>query len=90
MRINREVYLQALIDRMHNGLIKVITGIWRCGKSYLLFEIFRDYLKSTGVDDTHIIAIELDKRQNTKYHNPDVILDYIESQITRKGNYYVF
>ena len=90
MRINREIYLQALIDRMHNGMIKVITGIRRCGKSYLLFEIFKDYLKSTGVDDSHIIAIELDKRQNVKYHNPDVILEYIESQITKKGNYYVF
>lgn len=90
MRINRGIYLQALIDRMHNGMIKVITGIRRCGKSYLLFEIFKDYLKSTGVDDSHIIAIELDKRQNVKYHNPDVILEYIESQITKKGNYYVF
>ena len=90
VRINRGIYLQALIDRMHNGMIKVITGIRRCGKSYLLFEIFKDYLKSTGVDDSHIIAIELDKRQNVKYHNPDVILEYIESQITKKGNYYVF
>lgn len=90
MRINREIYLQALIDRMHNGMIKVITGIRRCGKSYLLFEIFRDYLKSTGVDDSHIIAIELDKRQNMKYHDPDVILEFIESQITKKGNYYIF
>ena len=90
VRINREIYLQALIDRMHNGMIKVITGIRRCGKSYLLFEIFKDYLKSTGVNDSHIIAIELDKRQNVKYHNPDVILEYIESQITKKGNYYVF
>lgn len=90
MRINREIYLQALIDRMHNGMIKVITGIRRCGKSYLLFEIFRDYLKSTGVDDSHIIAIELDKRQNMKYHDPDVILEFIESQVTKKGNYYVF
>lgn len=90
VRINREIYLQALIDRMHNGMIKVITGIRRCGKSYLLFEIFKDYLKTTGVNDSHIIAIELDKRQNVKYHNPDVILEYIESQITKKGNYYVF
>ena len=90
MRINREIYLQALIDRMHNGMIKVITGIRRCGKSYLLFEIFRDYLKSTGVDDSHIIAIELDKRQNMKYHDPDMILEFIESQITKKGIYYVF
>lgn len=90
MRINREIYLQALIDRMHNGMIKVITGIRRCGKSYLLFEIFKDYLKTTGVDDSHIIAIELDKRQNMKYHDPDVILEFIESQVTKKGNYYVF
>ena len=90
MRIQRELYLQALIDRMHNGMIKVITGIRRCGKSYLLFNIFKDYLLLSGVKEDHIIAIELDKRQNMKYRDPDVILDYIESRINKRGNYYIF
>ena len=60
MEIKRDLYLQKLINRMHNGMIKVITGIRRSGKSYLLFRIFRNYLKSQGVADDHIIAIELD------------------------------
>lgn len=78
MRIERKEYLQALIDRMHNGMIKVITGIRRCGKSYLLFEIFRDYLISSKVKEDHIISIELDMRKNKKYHDPDAILEHIE------------
>ena len=59
MEIKRDIYLQKLINRMHNGMIKVITGIRRSGKSYLLFNIFRNYLKTQGVADDHIIAIEL-------------------------------
>lgn len=67
MEIKRDIYLQKLINRMHNGMIKVITGIRRSGKSYLLFTIFRNYLKSQGVADDHIIAIELDTFENEKY-----------------------
>ena len=55
MEIKRDLYLKKLIDRQHNGMIKVITGMRRSGKSYLLFNIFQDYLKSHGVDDQHII-----------------------------------
>ena len=64
MEIKRDRYLQQLIDRMHNGMIKVITGIRRSGKSYLVFRIFRDYLIDLGVDGSHIITIELDQRKN--------------------------
>ena len=88
MEIKRDKYLQDLIDRMHNGMIKVVTGIRRCGKSYLLFEIFRKYLREQGVPDEHIIAIELDQRKNRKYRNPDTILDYIDSLIKDDSNKY--
>ncbi len=89
MEIKRERYLKALIERMHNGMIKVITGIRRCGKSYLIFKIFKDYLFEQGIDESHIIAIELDQRKNKTYRNPDAILDYIESLIMDKEKYYV-
>lgn len=89
MIIKREKYLQALIDRMHNGMIKVITGIRRSGKSYLVFQIFRDYLERNGVNADHIITIELDQRKNKQYRNPDIILDYIDSLITDKEDYYI-
>lgn len=89
MRIKRERYLNALIERMHNGMIKVVTGIRRCGKSYLIFKIFRDYLLEQGVDERHIIAIELDQRKNKAYRDPDAILDYIESLIMDKEKYYI-
>ena len=89
MYIKRDKYLNDIINRMHNGMIKVITGIRRSGKSYLVFNIFNDYLKSEGVAEDHIIKIELDDRKNKKYRNPDVILDYIESLITDNKDYYI-
>ena len=89
MYIKRDKYLNDIINRMHNGMIKVITGIRRSGKSYLVFKIFNDYLKSEGVTEEHIIKIELDNRKNKKYRNPDVILDYIESLITDDKDYYI-
>lgn len=89
MYIKRDKYLNDIINRMHNGMIKVITGIRRSGKSYLVFNIFNDYLKSEGVAEDHIIKIELDDRKNKKYRNPDVILDYIESLITDDKDYYI-
>ncbi|MCM1089968.1 MAG: ATP-binding protein [Butyrivibrio sp.] len=90
MEIKRDIYLQKIINRMHNGMIKVITGIRRSGKSYLLFTIFKNYLKSEGVAEDHIIAIELDMLENKKYRDPYVILDYIKAKITDDGDYYVF
>ena len=89
MNINRDKYLNDLINRMHNGMIKVVTGIRRCGKSYLIFTIFRNYLLEQGVDENHIISIELDQRKDKKYRDPDTILDYIESGIVDEEQYYV-
>ena len=89
MNIKRDKYLNDLINRMHNGMIKVVTGIRRCGKSYLIFTIFKSYLLEQGVDEKHIISIELDQRKDKKYRNPDTILDFIESSIVDEGQYYV-
>lgn len=89
MEIKRDKYLNDLINRMHNGMIKVVTGIRRSGKSFLLLHIFRNYLLEHGVDASHIITIELDQRRNRKYRDPDAILDYIESLITDREQYYI-
>lgn len=89
MNIARDKYLNELINRMNNGMIKVVTGIRRSGKSYLLFNLFNDYLISQGVQDSHVIKIELDQRKNRIYRNPDVILDYIESLIQDNEQYYI-
>ncbi|MDE6761088.1 MAG: ATP-binding protein [Lachnospiraceae bacterium] len=89
MDIKRDKYLNDLINRMHNGMIKVVTGIRRCGKSYLIFTIFRKYLLEQGVDEAHIVSIELDQRKDKKFRNPDVILEYIESCIVDDKQYYI-
>lgn len=89
MEIKRDRYLQKIINRMHNGMIKVITGIRRSGKSYLLFTIFRNYLKAHDVAADHIIAIELDMYENEKYRNPEEILNYIKSRMIDDGEYYI-
>lgn len=89
MEIKRDKYLNDLINRMNNGMIKVVTGIRRSGKSYLLFNIFKKYLLEQGVQESHIITIELDKRSNKKYRDPDIILDYIESLIIDNEHYYI-
>lgn len=89
MDIKRDKYLNDLINRMHNGMIKVVTGIRRCGKSYLLFNIFKNYLLEHGVTASYIITIELDQRKNKKYRDPDTILDYIESLIEDDEQYYI-
>ena len=89
MEIKRDLYLQKLIDRKHNGLIKVVTGVRRCGKSYLVFNLFRNYLKSSGVDDSHIIKVNLEDRRNKKLRNPDTLLGYIDEKITDRQMYYI-
>ena len=89
MEIKRDKYLEDLKDRMHNGMIKVVTGIRRCGKSYLIFKIFKEYLINEGVKEEHIIEMEFDKKENSKYRDPDDLLDYIKEHITDKGEYYV-
>ena len=89
MEIKREKYLKALTNRMHNGMIKVITGIRRCGKSYLIFKLFKHYLKEIHISDDHIIEIALDERKNKHYRNPDVLLEYVENKITDSALYYL-
>lgn len=89
MEIKRDLYLQKLIDRKHNGLIKVVTGVRRCGKSYLVFNLFHNYLKSSGVDDSHIIKVNLEDRRNKKLRNPDTLLGYIDEKITDQQMYYI-
>ncbi len=91
MEIHRDVYLRNLIDRMHNGMIKVVTGIRRCGKTYLLFDIFGGYLRNElGVDDDHIVEVALDSEDNAKLRDPGVLNDYLKAQIADgKSQYYV-
>lgn len=90
MKISRNKYLNNLISRMNNGLIKVITGLRRSGKSYLLFEIFKSYLLENNISESHIIEISLDQRKNKKYRDPDLILDFIEKSIADEDMYYIF
>lgn len=90
MRISRDKYLNDLIVRMHNGLIKVVTGLRRSGKSYLLFEIFKSYLLENNISEDHIIEISLDQRKNKQYRDPDTILDFIEKSIVGDDMYYIF
>lgn len=89
MEIRRDKYLDDLKNRMHNGMIKVITGIRRCGKSYLVFKLFKNYLIQSGIPESNIIEIALDERKNKEYRDPDAILEYIEEQIADKGDYYL-
>ncbi len=89
MDIKRDLYLQQLIDRRHNGMIKVVTGVRRCGKSYLVFNLFNNYLKSNGVDDKHIIKVNLENRRNKKLRNPDALLEYIDAQLIDQNMYYI-
>ncbi len=91
MEIRRGIYLGNLIDRMHNGMVKVVTGIRRCGKTYLLFNLFGDYLRNDlGVDDGCIIEVALDADENARLRDPSVLNDYIKSRITSgKARYYV-
>lgn len=89
MIIQRPHYLQKLIDCRHNGLIKTVTGIRRCGKSYLLFQLFSSWLKEEGISDDHIIKIDLENRRNKELRNPDVLLEYIDSKINDDEMHYV-
>lgn len=89
MEIKRDYYLKELTDRIDNGLIKIITGIRRCGKSYLLNTIFRNYLIEQGVNEEHIIQLSLDENKNKKYLDPDVLDEYIRNLIKDKNKYYI-
>ncbi|MCD7715328.1 MAG: ATP-binding protein [Lachnospiraceae bacterium] len=89
MEINRDSYLQQLIERKDNGMIKVITGIRRCGKSYLLFTIFKRYLLENGVDADHIIEIALDGIESEELRDPKVCFHYIREAMKDTGSYYL-
>lgn len=89
MVINRQIYLDALIASMGNDMIKVVTGLRRVGKSYLLFHIFYDYLKTHGIDEKHIIRIDLEPRRNKWLRNPDTLLNHIDSQLQDDSQYYI-
>lgn len=88
-RINRNLYLDKLISRKENGMIKIVTGIRRSGKSYLLDPIFREYLINNGVREDHIIKLDLEERKNKKYLDPDVLDLYIRSLIIDDEMYYI-
>ena len=89
MEIKRDRYLNLLISKKHNGLIKVITGMRRCGKSYLLFNLFKNYLLSEGIEKSHIIEIAFDAYENKQYRDPDVLYPYLKEKIKDDGMYYV-
>lgn len=89
MQIKRDNYLKELIDRKHNGLIKVVTGVRRCGKSYLLLTLFHNHLISEGILPSHIIELALDDRRNKQYRNPDMLYDHIVSSIVDNEMHYV-
>lgn len=90
--VSRDSYLNRLLRHQRNGEIKVITGIRRCGKSVLLFDLFYEYLLSQGVSDDHIIKIELDQRRFYKFRNPITLCEYVESVVQEKANeqFYLF
>ncbi len=85
----REKYIQDLVLRMGNGLIKVITGMRRVGKSYLLFKLFRDYLRDHSVEDSHIISMEFDRWECRMYRNPERFMAWVAEQIVDDGIYYI-
>jgi hypothetical protein len=85
MEFNRDLYLQKLISASNNDMIKIVTGIRRCGKSYLLFEIFHNYLLSQGVKEDHIIGLALDDNRNKALRDPDKLLEYIDSHLIHDG-----
>ena len=87
--INRDFYLNKLISKRNNKMIKIVTGVRRCGKSYLLDPIFKNYLLENGVDEEHIIKLELDSIENFEYHEPKKLYDYIMAQIKDKETYYI-
>lgn len=89
MEIKRDTYLRQLIDRIDNGMIKVITGIRRCGKSFLLFTIFKRYLLGNGVDADHIIEIALDGIENEELRDPKVCFHYIKDAMKDSSMYYL-
>ena len=89
MEIKRDFYLNKLIKHKKNGMVKVITGVRRCGKSYLLFKLFRNHLLENGVAPDHIISVALDEYENKPLQNPDSLYKYVKSKITDEKDYFI-
>ena len=89
MVIKRDIHLKRLIASRHNGLIKVVTGIRRSGKSYLLRVLFKNYLIENGIKEDHIIELDLENRRNKKYRDPDMLMSYIDGNMTDGSMYYI-
>lgn len=89
MKIERPIYIQQLIDSKDNGLIKIVTGLRRVGKSYLLKTLFKEYLLDEGVKKDHILIIDLEDRKNNAFRNPDYLLDWVDSRMKDDGQYYI-
>ena len=89
MKITRPTYIQQLIDSKDNGLIKIVTGLRRVGKSYLLKTLFKEYLLNEGVKKSHILIIDLEDRRNKAFRNPDYLLDWVDSQMKDDCQYYI-
>lgn len=87
--IKRDLYLHKLIARRHNGMIKIVTGVRRCGKSFLLFNIYADWLRAQGIDAEHIVTIDLEDRHNIPLRDPDALLAYIDSKIKDEAVHYI-
>ena len=88
-KIERNIYLKRLVDSIGNGMIKIVTGVRRSGKSFLLFRLFAEWLQSQGIDDAHIIKVNLEDRLNKQLRDPDVLLNHIYSHILDDGHFYV-
>ena len=89
MEIKRDIYLNQLVNARQNGFIKVVTGPRRCGKSYLLKTLFHNHLLSEGVDESHIIEVDLEDRANKELRDPDVLLAFVKSKIVDQQLYFV-
>jgi len=89
MYFERKSYLEQLISAEGNGMVKIITGIRRCGKSFLLFDIFKKHLLTRGVAEDHIIQVNLEDRRNKQLRNPDTLLEYVDGRMTDEQMYYI-
>ena len=89
MKIERPIYMQQLVDSKDNGLIKIVTGLRRVGKSYLLKTLFRDYLLGEGIRKDHVLIIDLEDRRNKAFRDPDYLLDWVDAQMKDGEQYYI-
>ena len=89
MRIERPIYIQQLIESKDNGLIKIVTGLRRVGKSYLLKTLFKEYLLSEGIRKDHVLIIDLESRRDKAFRNPDYLLDWVDAQMKDEEQYYI-